>query len=244
MTWTPIWPKTVDVLGIHPQHARLLVVRLILTARPPSRWRALLLQAVLDVGLRLAVPMQIDDLGLEIALPDDALEPELRYLESAIRKANQQMAAEERPERQSAGTPVRNWTTTMELQETMSQDLRNRLTRARQVAQAMSGVFQSSLWANESVQTDEVRGRTPRPAMPSAGSSVRKPRESSTSDEYAIRAPTAIGGRRHEVKAAPASLRAAGMKNDTLEIATARALDAPRPPRPVSDVAAVIKRDS
>ena len=154
MTWTPPQPVAIEVKGIHAQFSQLLIVLVRLTERQPTRWRKLFEEATTDVGESLELPAVVDDEGITITPTDDALEREVAIVEQRIRLANARYAVEQRLARPPSNPALRHYSATVELHETMSQDIRDRIEAARLTARGMSGVFQSSLWTQETVAND------------------------------------------------------------------------------------------
>lgn len=146
--WTPIVPKSIDVIGIHAQHHHLLVVRVTLSARPPTAWRKLL------TALSMERDLAIDDEGITFHPTDDAMELAIEDLSDVIRRVNEAYAVTQTVPRAPSHPAMAPFSAMVELQETASPDTIARIIAARRRATGLSGVFQSSLWIIEAETKD------------------------------------------------------------------------------------------
>lgn len=94
MSWSPIQPIAVEVLGIHPKYARLLVVQVVLGPRPARRWRELFEQAGISLPLVDIQAPAIDGHVVTITPGDDQLEAAVDHVQARIRLANARYVAE------------------------------------------------------------------------------------------------------------------------------------------------------
>ena len=139
-----IKPVAVDVVGIHPRHARLLVVRIRLEPSPDARWRQLFLGAGLE-GEDSAEPMTLLGELVTLAVPDALLESEVDRIEQRIRLVNARVSLDARVPSAQSGAINMRLSQAMRL-EAFSPDVRARIEQARLAAQRLSGVFLSEGW--------------------------------------------------------------------------------------------------
>ncbi len=144
----PIKPTRVEVIGIHPQYARLLIIEVELDQLPSERWNAFFAAAGKELPWTDMHPPQLQ--GSKIILyPTDAdIEQEVAYTEERILLANQRWLAALEAER----PPV---VPRAEESDQFSADVRERIAAARQRTRPMSeafgiqGFWRSDAWVTE-----------------------------------------------------------------------------------------------
>lgn len=139
-----IKPVAVDVVGIHPRHARLLVVQIRLEPMPEARWRQLFLAAGLEREDDIE-PMTLEGAFVNLAVPDADLEREVDRIEQRIRLVNARVALDMRVPAAESGAINMRLSQAIRL-EAFSPDVRQRIEQARVAAQRISGVFLSEGW--------------------------------------------------------------------------------------------------
>jgi len=140
----PIKPVEVEVVGIHPRFARLLVVQIRLDAPPNSRWR----QLFLAVGLASEgreEPMTLEGNIITVTMPDAELEAEVGRIEQRMRLVNARVSLEKRIESAGFSEPTLRLSQAVR-QEGFSPEVRARMEEARMAASRLSGCFLSAQW--------------------------------------------------------------------------------------------------
>lgn len=139
----PIRPVCVEVVGVHPKHARLLLVEIVLEPPPSAKW------ADLFNNFRSAYPGQehfapkVRGDTIVVTPPDDEMAEYVLSVERQIRAVNAQLTAAS-GEHPTRGDVIR--LSQAVSRESFSEEVRRRILQARETARAMSGVFQSSEW--------------------------------------------------------------------------------------------------
>ena len=149
----PIQPTVVDVVGIHPEHADCLVVRVSLSHPPPTRWRELFRDVGLDLPRIAMREPVIDGPSVLLTTPDGQLEDEVAHVEARVRLANARFLVEMRRPR-PASAPMVQKPNPAVVQESFSDDVRTRIQAARHRAADMSGVYLSGGFTAEDSPLD------------------------------------------------------------------------------------------
>ena len=144
----PIKPLRVDVVGIHPRFARLLIIELELDQAPPARWIEVFAAAGKDMPWIEMHPPTVQGSRIIITPTDTDLEEEVAHVEERIQLANQQWLAALEAER--AFEAVKDADSDL-----FSADMRERIAAARQRTRMMSealsvqGFWRSDAWVTE-----------------------------------------------------------------------------------------------
>ena len=130
----PINPLRIEVVGIHPQYARLLVIEIELDQPPTLAWIACFHVVVAETAAPAMHPPQVRGNTIVLHPTDADLEQEVAYAQEQILLANQCWQA------QLSAMPA--LATAPELDSDMfSPDVRERIAAARQRTRSMSEAF-------------------------------------------------------------------------------------------------------
>jgi len=139
-----ILPVMVDVIGVHPRFARLLLVEISVAPMPPKRWVELFNDHGGDGGRRPDFAPRAKGDAIAITPPDSELEMHVQAVERRMRQVNAKLAKESA---ELTPQPIEAARVSHAIaQEAFSPDVRERILAARSVAARMSDVFQSSQW--------------------------------------------------------------------------------------------------
>jgi len=92
--WPPIIAHSAEVVGIHPQFSRLLVIRVRLDRAPPPRWRELFERADSQPFAAESTAIALEEASLTLKAQDDALDEAITQAVLRIQRANQMHEAE------------------------------------------------------------------------------------------------------------------------------------------------------
>ena len=146
----PIKPLRVEVVGIHPRYARLLIIEVELDQVPPPRWVECFDKAGESLPWIDMHPPTVHRSKIILHPTDEDIEPEVAHTEERILLANQRwlaaLAAEQTP-----ATLVDSDS------DVFSPEIRERIAAARQRTRTMSEAFNvQGFWRSDAWVTEDV----------------------------------------------------------------------------------------
>lgn len=146
----PIKPVRVDVVGIHPQYARLLILEIELDQIPPARWVECFERAAQDMPWIDMHPPCVRGCTITLNPGDAEIEGEVAHVEERVLLANQRwlalLAADAAPEAANAQDS-----------DMFSPDVRERIAAARARTRSMSEAFSvQGFWRSDAWVTEDL----------------------------------------------------------------------------------------
>lgn len=142
----PIKPLRVEVAGIHPRYARLLIIEIELDQAPTPRWIELFHLAAQSLPWIEMHPPKVTGSKIVLTPTDGDLEDEVAHVEERVQLANTRWREElemSQPEPISA--------------ESFSEDIRDRIAAARLRTRTMSEAFSvQGFWRSDAWETENL----------------------------------------------------------------------------------------
>lgn len=146
----PIKPLSVEVVGIHPRYARLLVIEVLLDQTPPQGWVDCFDSAGKELPWIEMHPPAVHGGKIVLHPMDSDIEQEVAYTEERILVANQRWLAALATEAPPAAPEEL-------VGETFSAEVRERIAAARQRTRSMSEAFSvQGFWRSDAWVTEDL----------------------------------------------------------------------------------------